>query len=611
MHKPDKKYTRIVYFLFCINVIVLNVFYYPKWQKKETEATISWDVSGYYWYLPSFLIYGDVAEQKFHQKIMEQYHPTPDFYQAFKAENGKYVLKYAMGQAIQYLPAFAIGHAVATLTSHEADGFSPPYQVSLSIYSLLVAILGMWLLMHILLRYFEDKPTAITLFILGFASNYMNYAAIDNALTHNYLFTLYAWLILQTIRFYEQQTYKRAMGIGLLIGLMILTRPTEIVAILIPILWGLGTWSSVKERVRFFKDHVRHLALAVLCTGLVGSLQLFYWKFTAGSWIVYSYQDQGFSWLSPHIYGATLSYKAGWFVYTPIMILSIIGLPVLWLKYPKLRFAVFAVVGLASYISFAWDIWWYGGSLGQRAMIQYYVAIAFVLAALISQFRTLTLALFMPIIALCTYYNYWLTIQAHTGQLFITAQMTEAFFWKVVGRWDVPKSTFKLLDTEYNWEGKRKNVKRIFEEDAENFASSASLVSDHFVINGKHSFKVEPNASFSPEWILPADKIKGATQKNLRVNATFYTPKTEWESSSQAQFTVQFRKADNQVLKHTHIKPQRFLYDGAKEQVYLDIVLSKDWDYDKVVIYVCNYSKSKIIYLDDIWVELYDEDDAD
>ena len=42
--------------------------------------------------------------------------------------------------------------------------------------------------------------------------------------------------------------------------------------------------------------------------------------------------------------------------------------------------------------------------------------------------------------------------------------MTKAFFWKVVGRWEVSEETFKLLDTDYIWEGERANVKPVLKD---------------------------------------------------------------------------------------------------------------------------------------------------
>ena len=50
------------YSLFLVSLLwfFLGAFYYPKWSKPGSEAAISWDVSGYYHYLPAIFIYKDL-----------------------------------------------------------------------------------------------------------------------------------------------------------------------------------------------------------------------------------------------------------------------------------------------------------------------------------------------------------------------------------------------------------------------------------------------------------------------------------------------------------------------------------------------------------------------
>ena len=51
---------------------------YPKFQKQWTEATIRWDVSGYYMYLPAAFIYKDLKRCEFRDDLIKNYKPTPD-----------------------------------------------------------------------------------------------------------------------------------------------------------------------------------------------------------------------------------------------------------------------------------------------------------------------------------------------------------------------------------------------------------------------------------------------------------------------------------------------------------------------------------------------------
>ncbi|MEO0734342.1 MAG: hypothetical protein AAFZ52_16010, partial [Bacteroidota bacterium] len=280
--------------LVCYAFLALVHFaYYPKWQQSGAEATISYDVSGYYLYLPAAFIYQDLKEVKFLDDVIKKYRPTADPYQVFTHESGNKVMKYSIGQAVMYAPFFAVAHVWASVSSsYLADGFSLPYQLLISLGSLVVSFLGLHWLLTLLRLYFREGEVALTLLLLVCGTNYLNYAAIDGAMTHNNVFTLAALLLLTTHRFYARATWPRALLIGACLGLMALTRPTEIIAALIPLLWGLEIWrkGGVARRLAFFGEHWPKLLGAAAMTLAVGSLQLIYWKYVSGDWLVYSYQ---------------------------------------------------------------------------------------------------------------------------------------------------------------------------------------------------------------------------------------------------------------------------------------------------------------------------------
>src|SRR6187551_215222 len=95
----------------------LGFLYYPKWDKPLSEATISWDVSGYYHYLPAIFIYKDIRQQNWMNAINEKYLPSPAYDQAFgHHDSGNKVNKYAIGQAVLYSPFFFAAHGYAKLT---------------------------------------------------------------------------------------------------------------------------------------------------------------------------------------------------------------------------------------------------------------------------------------------------------------------------------------------------------------------------------------------------------------------------------------------------------------------------------------------------------------
>ncbi|MCU0349046.1 MAG: glycosyltransferase family 39 protein, partial [Saprospiraceae bacterium] len=378
-------------FRFCSAMLLLVVLAFPRYTRPGTEATLAWDVSGYYLYLPAIFIYGDLERVSFLPQIIEKYQPSYSPDQAFPIENGNQVMKYSVGMAVLYAPFFAVGHAVAKLTGYTADGFSLPYQMAIHLGSVLAAILGLFFLRKSLLRYFPDRTVGWTLLLIALGTNFFNYATFDAANAHGWLFGIVALLTYLSIRYHEAPSTRLAIGLGTCIGLAALVRPTEVLYVIIPLLWGVGSVAALRERLFFFKKNWLHLLLAGFAMGAVGFLQLAYWKHVSGHWLVYSYGDQGFNFLHPHVMDVFFSYRKGWLVYTPLMVFALLGLAIsdlglriadwgpsqsaitdvnLRFRNPKSAILVFFL--LNTWVVCAWDIWWYGGAFGQRAMVQSY-----------------------------------------------------------------------------------------------------------------------------------------------------------------------------------------------------------------------------------------------
>lgn len=571
-------------YLLCATVMLYCCFvFYPKWDKRQGEAAIGWDVSGYYWYLPSIFIYKDLKYQSFADSILKKYEPTPEVMQFTRAADGSCVMTYSGGMAIMYSPLFAIAHMAAKSLGYPADGFSRPYQFAIQVGSLLISLLGLWLYRKVLLYYFSDKVTAILLLILAIGSNYLNYAAIDGPQTHSWLFTLYALLLLSVIRFHKKPDYKYAVAIGVLCGFAILIRPSEMICVLIPLLWGMDSVSmaAILEKLQFLKTHRYKLAVAIVCVLLIGSIQLIYWKYASGQWLVYSYgTDKTFSWLHPHLFDYTLSARSGWLTYTPVMIFSLIGI-IPFLKRGRNKVAILSFCLLNLYIVSAWDIWWYGGT-GGRAMIQSYPFMFLplgYLVQLLTERKVLRWAL-TPFILLFCYVNIWFTVNAHAAPgLYDSDGMSRAYYWRVVGRWHIENrgEVEKLKDTDELFSGTPQNLKLIYQNEFNTNSNSA----DPFYIRG--------GMEYSNKFSMPVNK---KTANWIRIKATITGGPKEWSQWKMPQFTAQFLDKDNNVLRTRMLRIHRFLNDNETKDFCFDVSIARD-EAEKVDIYLKNPGSDK------------------
>lgn len=584
-------------------MLFATFFFYPKWNRSAGEAVLGWDVSCYYWYLPSAIIYKDLKQQKFGDSIVSKYWFTGSFEQSYVHESGNRVITYSSGMAFMYLPLFLTAHVLAEPLGYVADGFSTPYQFALQVGSLLAALLALWYFRKLFLMFFEDRTVAILLLLLVFGTNYLNYAAIDGALTHNWLFLLYVFLLLNTVYFYRTPGYKYAIRIGLLCGLMTLIRPSEMICVLLPLLWGMEGISlkAIKDKLAFLKTHLKELAVAVICMIAVGSVQILYWLYVTGKPLVYSYQEKGFSWMHPHFRDYIFSYRSGWVTYTPLIILCFIGIP-FFIKYGKNKIAVLSFFALNLYIVSAWDIWWYGGT-GGRAMIQSYPVILFPMAALIQYIynRRILGWVLSPVIILLAYFNLWFTYNAHAGEgLYDPNGMTHAYYWNVIYRYHVDAETKKLKDTDELFRGEPKNKKLLYTYDFESDTSAATASNPP--ITGKRSGGITPAVQ---DLRILGFHYAGDNNKWVRAQATFRCVTQEWDDWRIPQFIVRFSKGDS-VVKDRMIRTERFVKEKETKDVFIDIKIPEQ-SFDSVHVMLWTPGSEKTLLVDDVRVWSFHE----
>lgn len=365
-----------------ISLILINYrITYSEINTEKPFKVTTWDAFGYYLYLPSVFIYHDITQLKWLPDIDKKYQLSGgNIYQANLMENGNNVFKYLGGVSILELPFFIIGHIIAINSHYAADGFSPPYQYALSYGILCYFLLALFLLRNVLLRYFSDLTTLLTLLLVCLASNAVQYAACDSAQSHIPIFFLYAAVLYTTIRWHEKPTLLWASLTGYIIGLATISRPTEAIMFLIPLLWNTHTKEMAAQKWALLKTHKLHLA-CIFLFGIVGIFpQLLYWKITTGKFIY----DVGSKWtfLNP-FFRVLFGFEKGWFIYTPVTIFFVAGL--FFVKPYPFKKSVWWFCLLNIYIIISWFDWRYGGSYSTRALVQSYPVFALPLAALIEQ----------------------------------------------------------------------------------------------------------------------------------------------------------------------------------------------------------------------------------
>lgn len=572
--------------------------YYPKWKKSYTEAAISWDVSGYYHYLPAIFIYGDLRQQEWMDSIHQKYLPSSAADQAFLHTSGNKVNKYTIGQAVLYSPFFLMAHAYASHNAiYPADGYSRPYQVAIWLGGLLCSIAGLLLLRRILTAYFDDKTVAVVLLILGMATHWLEYAAISNGLSHTWLFTLLCILILSTQRFYEKNSHAALAGIGLSIGLATLVRPTEIFWLLVPLFWNI---KSVKERLEFIWMHKWKVIILLLIIGSISAIQFGYWKYVSGDWFVYSYGDQKMDWLHPDFLKGLKDTNIGWWTYTPVMILIIPGFLMLYKKEKSLFWPVFIYSFVAVYVTFSWPYWHTGGGLGQRNLIQAYPVMALALAPVISWFlknkwRKIAGAI---LFLMHLYYSSWWIHEAHYGHAFVPGQMNTRFFMKTVGRWHFDRNNYKLLDTKEIFDGTPVNPHEVWSNDFE----KDNLACMEILQDGNKVACLSNDVQNIGPFYLPVTSCT----KWIRLQADFKFLLTEYDNWKYTQWIVEF-KSHGKPVKVNFIRVNRLINIENKTQTLFFDVLTPKVPFDECLMSLWHSGSPGRLLVDNFRVLCFDQ----
>ncbi|MFZ4399863.1 MAG: hypothetical protein ACOYO1_07505 [Bacteroidales bacterium] len=579
---------------------------------------LSWDVFGYYLYLPLKFIYHDLGLQDdtVIHTIIEKYHNTVSFYQANKLPEGNYVMRYSMGLSFFYLPFFFIAHLIAIQFNYAVDGFSLPYQYSVLIGGIIYTIIGIIVLAKVLRYFFTERITAVVLLLIVFSTNYLvqNTMYGQNAMSHNYLFTMYTLILWLTILWHKSFKTKHAVLLAIICGISILSRPSEMVCLLIPLLWGIRDKYTLIEKIKLLKKHNYQVFLFISILLIIGSLQFIYWKIQTGKFIYNSYGEnsvEGFEFLHPYIYEVLFSFRKGWLIYTPLMGFSMLGLIVLYKKNPAIFYAIFIFFIINLYIVSSWSCWWYAQSFSQRSLVQIYPIMAILLGYYISWMneQKIFLKYFgFILLLLCLLLNLFQTLQFNAG-IINGDRMTRKYYFKVFGKMQKNDQDTTLLLVYRSFDGseqfsneKEYTSKKHFKMDFEN----ADCPDSTYAHSGKYSFCINSFSIYSPPIEVPYCDLTKKEHAWIRASAYIYPVFESNSLSLVIHFThnniiYKYMKLDTEGLNLKINQWNKINFNYLTPEI-----IQKN---DKIRIYFWLRGKNPV-YIDDLQVEVFERNDV-
>ncbi len=431
--------------------IVCAIFIITSRFSNVHEKEISFDVLGYYMYLPATFIYGDplLEDISWLEEKRKKGDLAGTLYMVSYNQEGEPMYFFLMGMSVFYLPWFLIGHAFAYLLDFPPDGFSAPYVYALICGGAFYTLLGILFIIKLLRKFFSDRLVAILAVLFMFGTNTVHHLIAKDLETVNVLFMLCAAVFYFTIRWHKTLSRNYLFGIGACIALMALVKPSEILIGLLPVFYGVWNWETLTAKFILIWEKRTDFIITV-GIGLVILLpQMIYWLIKVGKPIHDSYYNPGvgIDWWNPHTLDVLFSYRKGWLLYTPVMIFALVGF-FFWRKKDKPSYSGGLAYFLVSfYIMSCWTEWWYGSSFSCRPVITLYPILLMGLGAFLefvwNRQRKLTYLL-VPLFGFFIYMNQFQWWQ-FKNYILHDYSMSKAYYWKAFLKKNINPADKKLL----------------------------------------------------------------------------------------------------------------------------------------------------------------------
>jgi hypothetical protein len=328
-----------------------------------------WDGSFYYYWLRSVMVDGDIdfTNELLYINSMPADYRLSILAQTPRTKTGLIPDKYPIGWALLSVPWYMAADLSAQFINWcggkiPYDGFSPIYQIFLVLGQIVYATASLYLAGKILSRYLPPAFAVCGLILGWLGSPLFFYQTVDLIMAHNVMFFAMMGAYYYAYRLRDQPEKLRYwLLVGFLSAFVILSRYQGAIMLLFP---GIVCLQETGKNFR----RLPSLLSAALAGAVPIALQMFAWKLMYGSYFLYTYTHETFSWLHPHLFEVLFSPFHGLFNWHPMMLIGFIGFLVWAVRSRRYTEAICFTLSLVltTYINAAWDDWWFGASFGSR-----------------------------------------------------------------------------------------------------------------------------------------------------------------------------------------------------------------------------------------------------
>ncbi len=352
---------------------------------------ITSDARGYYVYLPSLVVDGDLD---FSNQIRE--HWGTEWNPALlldRTERGLIRNRYPIGLALTLFPSFLAAHAATKaagllgVSGLPPDGYSLLYQLAATAVVMALGLASMAMIDDLAVRRFQLNPRAVAAAIVAYwiGSPFAYYYFREPLMAHVVSGFWVVGVLAVGLAMTDRVRWWHPLALTLAGSMAIVSRPSNafIAPFLVYLVVELG-------RRRFLAGATRFLPLAAL--GLVPILlQMLTSELLFGHPVHYSYRET-FHWTKPMLLHTLFSPKHGLFVWSPLLVLAAAGGAWATFRRDGVRNGLWLSLLLSGavlwYINSAWEGWSFGDAFGARAFLEISFLFILGLSMCFDQLRT-------------------------------------------------------------------------------------------------------------------------------------------------------------------------------------------------------------------------------
>jgi len=343
------------------------------------------DGKGYYEYLPSTFIRHDILRKDFKVTENESLYKEVQTIGVYNFYKDHTVNKYTCGTAILQSPFFFYTYFTTDRSGKADDGYQSSFQETVYFATLFYLFLGLFFLKKILQLYEIKWPVIFfAQLLIVFATPITHYSHYEASMSHVYSFFAIAVFTYTSILYFKRQKAIYFIVACLILGFIFLIRQVNVL-VLFSLPFLAGSWVEFKSGLNSIFSKPKWLVIGVIGFLSIVFIQLLFWHIQTGDFLVYSYQNEGFDFLNPEFINILFSYKKGLFLYTPVLLLSVLS--VLIFTFSMKQYLAFTWLGfflLITYVFSSWHYWEYGCSYGSRPYIDFYVLFFIPIALMIN-----------------------------------------------------------------------------------------------------------------------------------------------------------------------------------------------------------------------------------